>query len=60
MDQVQAPNSFGLYACALGGPQGTSLLLCTAPDFSDTNRAAAHEAVLYTHEVQVPHGGGSP
>ncbi len=60
VDEVKAPNNFGLYACALGGPQGTSLLLCTAPDFSDTNRAAAHEAVLYTHEVQVPHGGGSP
>ena len=57
---VKAPDGCGVYACALGGPQGNTLLLCAAPDFSDVNRRAANEAVLYVEEVKVPRGQGLP
>ena len=60
VDEVRAPNDFGIFACALGGQDGRTLVLCAAPDFSDVKRAAAREAVLYAHEVSVPHGGGLP
>ena len=57
---VQAPAGMGVYACALGGPHGNSLLLCAAPDFHDTKRKAAREAVLYIEDVSVPRGAGLP
>lgn len=57
---VQAPNGWGLYSCALGGDDGRTLLVCVAPSFSDVERKAAKEAVLYTCRVHVPHGGGRP
>lgn len=57
---VKAPDGYGVYACALGGPQGNTLLLCAAPDFSDVKRRAASEAVLYVEEVKVPRGQGLP
>lgn len=60
VDEVRAPNGWGLYACALGGPNGRSLLLCSAPDFNDVKRKATPEAMLYVHEVTVPRGAGLP
>lgn len=57
LDEVRVPGDLGIYACALGGPDGTTLLLCAAPDFFEHNRAAAREAVLFTVEVDVPHAG---
>ncbi len=60
VDEVQAPNGWGLYACALGGLNGRQLLLCIAPDYDDVKRKASPEAVLYTHEVTVPRGSGLP
>ena len=54
LDEIKAPTGMGLYSCALGGPDGRTLVLCTAPDFSDFNRKAARDAVLYTTRVAVP------
>lgn len=35
-------------------------LACIAPDFVDTRRKAACEAVLYTYQVDVPRGDSRP
>jgi sugar lactone lactonase YvrE len=53
-DEIKAPAGRGLYSCALGGPEGRTLVLCTAPDFDDIKRKAAKEAVLFAVEVSVP------
>lgn len=55
--EVAAPDGLGVYACMLGGPEGTTLLQCCAPDFHAGARAAAREAVLVTTEVDVPRAG---
>jgi sugar lactone lactonase YvrE len=57
LDEIRVPGDLGVYACALGGPDGTTLLICSAPDFFEHNRAVAREAVLFTTEVDVPHAG---
>ena len=54
VDEIRAPNGWGLYSCALGGTDGKSLLACVAPDFHDARRKAAAEAVLYVYAVAVP------
>ena len=57
LEEIRVPGNLGVYACALGGPDGTTLLLCSAPDFFEQNRSVAREAVLFTVEVDVPHAG---
>ena len=57
VEEIPGPQGLGIYACQLGGPDGTTLLLCCAPDFFEHNRVAAREAVLFTVEVEVPHAG---
>lgn len=57
VEEIPGPNGLGVYACQLGGPDGTTLLLCCAPDFFEHNRANAREAILATVEVDVPHAG---
>ena len=47
----------GVFACALGGLGGRTLFLCTAPDFLEENRRAAHEASLLAVTVSVPGAG---
>ena len=51
VQQIAAPPGLGLYSCALGGTDGRTLLVCTAPDFSDVNRKAAREARLYAVQL---------
>jgi hypothetical protein len=46
-----------VFACALGGEDGRTLLLCCAPDFLAHLRAPVREAVLVTTQVEVPHAG---
>ena len=55
--EIAAPDGFGVYACALGGPDGNTLLLCCAPDFFEHTRTAAAEAVLFTTTVDASHAG---
>ena len=57
VDEVAAPGGLGVFACALGGEDGRTLLLCAAPDFDEHARSATREAVLLTTEVEVPHAG---
>jgi sugar lactone lactonase YvrE len=56
-DEVRAPNGYGIFACMLGGGDGDTLLLCTAPDFAEANRKDTREAILFTTTVGVPRAG---
>ncbi len=47
----------GVCACTLGGPDGNTLFLCTAPDFAEHARKAAREAAIWTTRVDVPGAG---
>jgi sugar lactone lactonase YvrE len=55
--EIAGPAGMGVYACMLGGPDGRTLLLCTAPDFFEHARRDTREAVLFTAEVEVPRAG---
>ncbi len=57
VEEIAAPEGMGLFACALGGEDGRTLLLCCAPDFLEHTRAPVREAVLVATEVDVPHAG---
>ena len=55
--EIRTPEGLGCFACALGGEDGRTLLVCAAPDFLETNRRESREAVLLTTTVEVPHAG---
>ncbi|MGH9184381.1 MAG: SMP-30/gluconolactonase/LRE family protein [Acidimicrobiales bacterium] len=57
VEEITAPDGLGCYACMLGGDDGRTLLMCTAPDFFEATRSQAREAVLLTTTVDVPHAG---
>jgi sugar lactone lactonase YvrE len=57
VDEVAMPNGLGVFACALGGKDGRTLIACAAPDFYEHTRSAAREAVLLTTTVDIPHAG---
>ena len=57
VDEIPAPEGQNVFACMLGGEDGRTLLMCCAPDFYEEARQAAHEAVLVTTTVDVPHAG---
>ena len=57
VEQIDAPEGLGVFACMLGGDDGRTLLLCAAPDYFEATRTAAREAVLLTTTVDVPHAG---
>jgi sugar lactone lactonase YvrE len=57
VDEVRAPDGLQVFACMLGGPDGRTLLLCCAPDFDESRRSAARQAVLLTTVVDIPHAG---
>lgn len=57
IDEIPMPEGLDCFACALGGEDGRTLLLCAAPDFLEHNRRQAREAVLFTVTVEVPHAG---
>jgi hypothetical protein len=54
LERVTPPSGQGAFACALGGGDGRTLLLCCAPDALGHNRAPVREAVLLTTTVDVP------
>lgn len=56
-EEIHTPEGLGCFACALGGDDGCTLLLCAAPDFLEMNRRQARAAVLLTTTVEVPHAG---
>ena len=53
VDEIRMPEGLGCFACALGGSDGHTLLICAAPDFFEEPRKAAAEAVLFTTTVEV-------
>jgi sugar lactone lactonase YvrE len=57
VNEIHTPEGLGCFACALGGDDGVTLLVCAAPDFLETNRRPARDAVLLTTTVEVPHAG---
>jgi sugar lactone lactonase YvrE len=57
LETIRPGDGLGVFACMLGGEDGRTLLLCTAPDFAEHERADKREAVLQTVEVAVPHAG---
>ena len=57
VDELRAPEGLGFFACMLGGADGRTLLLCSAPDFGEHSRAGQGAAVLFTTAVDAPHAG---
>ena len=55
--EIPMPEGLDCFACMLGGADGTTLLMCAAPDFAEHNRSAAREAVLLIESVDVPRAG---
>lgn len=55
VDEVQ-PGT-GVFACSLGGSDGKTLFLCTAPDFDAGARAAARDAEIRALPVEVAGAG---
>jgi sugar lactone lactonase YvrE len=54
LDEIKVPDGFQAFACGLGGSDGTTLLIATAPDFDPIQRSAAVEAVLLATAVETP------
>ena len=52
--EVRAPDGLGVFACALGGPSGHTLLLCAVPPVPTLDSSGPRDAVLLTTEVAVP------
>lgn len=57
VDEIPSPAGLNFFACALGGEDGCTMLICAAPDFLEANRVNSREAVLITARVDVPHAG---
>jgi sugar lactone lactonase YvrE len=55
VDEVQTTS--GVFACMLGGADGRTLYLCSAPDFDEEARRNAREGALLAARVDVPRGG---
>lgn len=50
-DEIPMPEGLGAFACAVGGDDGRTLLICAAPDFFEHERAAKTEAMLFTVRI---------
>lgn len=58
VEELVEPEGRDVFACALGGQDGRTLLLCVAPDFFEAAQGLnAGQAALLTTTVDVPHGG---
>lgn len=55
VDEI-APGT-GVFACALAGADGRTLVMCAAPSFAEHERRDTREAVLLACEVDVPRAG---
>jgi hypothetical protein len=51
------PEGLGVFTCMLGGDDGRTLLLCTAPAFFDQAGRQPREAVLLTTRLELPPAG---
>jgi sugar lactone lactonase YvrE len=57
LTEIPMPEGLGAFACGLGGSDGTTLVVCAAPDFSPQARTAAAESVLLRRSVETPRVG---
>lgn len=57
VNEIAAPDGLGVFACMLGGPDGTTLAMCCSPDFDARRRAETREAVMVAVGVDVPRAG---
>lgn len=57
LDEINT--GLGVFACMLGGEDGRTLFLCTAPSFAEDERRPVREAELRAVRVDVP-GAGLP
>jgi sugar lactone lactonase YvrE len=57
VEEIPAPDGLGVYACMLGGLDGTTLLQCCAPGFLAHERKDASDARLVATEVDVGRAG---
>jgi sugar lactone lactonase YvrE len=55
--EITPPDGLGVFACMLGGPTGSSLLLCCCPTDQPDDVPNRRDAVLVATEVDVPHAG---
>ena len=55
VDEIHAPEGLGCFACALGGDDGRTLLICSRAGLPGANRRPARDAVLLTTAVEVAH-----
>jgi sugar lactone lactonase YvrE len=53
----EIPAGTGVFACMLGGEDGRTLLMCTAPSFLAHERIGETDAQLVTTQVDVPRAG---
>jgi sugar lactone lactonase YvrE len=51
LDEISAPDGLSAYACALGGDDHKTLLICAAPDHLPAARQAVKESVIYTVDL---------
>lgn len=51
LDEVRTPGGEMVFACAVGGPAGNTLLLCSAPDWNREARLSERAGKLYTCEL---------
>jgi sugar lactone lactonase YvrE len=56
VEEVAGPG-MGVFACALGGEDGRTLLMCAAPSFLAHERVGQTDGQLSTTTVDVPHAG---
>ena len=49
--ELAAPDGLAVFACMVGGDDGSTLLLCCAPDSDREARSTAREAVLYAADL---------
>jgi sugar lactone lactonase YvrE len=54
-EEIQAGT--GVFACMLGGADGRTLYICTAPDFAEEARKNAREGSLVAARVDTPRAG---
>lgn len=56
LEQIDT-GEFGIFAAALGGPDGQTLFMAAAPDFIEANRRANPQGRILMTRVDVPHAG---
>lgn len=54
VDEIRAPDAMGIFACALGGESGRTLLLCAAPTDRQVGPGGPQDGVLFITDVAVP------